>query len=55
MTTYETFCVGFIFVGIIIMMCRTCNVYDKRIESANKALLELHDRVTELEEQVNNK
>ena len=54
MTPYETFCVAFAFAGIVIMMCRTCNVYDKKIETANKTMLELYDRITELENKLNN-
>ena len=46
--------ISFIFVAIFILIYKLVIVYDKKIKATDKALLELYDRITELESKLNN-
>ena len=53
MSIYEQICIGIILVIIVIMICKLCDAYNKKFQNTDKALLELYDRIADLEKKLN--
>lgn len=55
MSIEEIICINFIFAAIFIAMYKLEKIQNKKNKATDKALLELYDRITELENKINSK